>query len=382
MKNKLIYIFIFLLSIFPTISIATQPTQPIITPTLEPIPANIEVEGFATEEEQILTAEMNEVASIEGLTPLYTTRIKPFTADGESIRMRSQQSLESDVVTVLYAKDEITVYAIYPSFVLAEFEGHVGFVIRTWVDEEMIPIDPVNTPPYGVELMSYVATVISDQTKVHYAPDANSEHFEILVNAGNKVSIHSFENGFAKVTYYRSYGYIDTNNLSDPIFVSPVLEPLSSETPIATYSSFFPYNTGDEGNEGRCLNIIRTCEKMTTTLDPGEVLDFNDDVGPYSRANGYHAAPVLIDGGSQLGYGGGTCQSSSTLYNTIRQLPGITILQRRPHGPGGARYLPLHQDAAVGTNSLNLVIRNDYDFPLHIVAETTGEGSINIQIYK
>ena len=30
----------------------------------------------------------------------------------------------------------------------------------------------------------------------------------------------------------------------------------------------------------------------------------------------------LIDGGSQLGYGGGTCQSSSTLYNAVRQLSG------------------------------------------------------------
>ncbi|MBQ8655287.1 MAG: VanW family protein, partial [Clostridia bacterium] len=93
-------------------------------------------------------------------------------------------------------------------------------------------------------------------------------------------------------------------------------------------------------------------------------------------------APVLIDGGSQLGYGGGTCQSSSTLYNTVRQIPGITIIRRRPHGPGCARYLPMHQDAAVGNTELNFVFRNDCDYPIRILAESTGEGTLCIQIFK
>ena len=91
---------------------------------------------------------------------------------------------------------------------------------------------------------------------------------------------------------------------------------------------------------------------------------------------------MLIDGGTQLGYGGGTCQSSSTLYNTIRQLPGISILYRRPHGPGSARYLPQHTDAAVGNVNLNLVFRNDYDFPIRILAESDGRGVLTIQIFK
>lgn len=164
--------------------------------------------------------------------------------------------------------------------------------------------------------------------------------------------------------------------------VSQTDEPLSPDTPIAAFASYFAYNTGAEGNEGRCLNIVRSCELMTRTLQPGESLDFNNQIGPYKRTNGYHPAPVLIDGGSQLGYGGGTCQSSSTLYNTIRQLSGVTVLYRRPHGPGCAKYLPMHQDAAVGNAKLNLVIRNDYSFPLRIEAFSKGEGSICIQIFR
>ena len=129
-------------------------------------------------------------------------------------------------------------------------------------------------------------------------------------------------------------------------------------------------------------NIVRSCELMTRVMQPGEQLDFNAQIGPYKKANGYFPAPVLIDGGSQPGYGGGTCQSSSTLYNTVRKLPGITIVYRRPHGPGCARYLPMHQDAAVGSDSLNFIFRNDYDFPIRILAESTGEGVITIQIFK
>ena len=191
-----------------------------------------------------------------------------------------------------------------------------------------------------------------------------------------------FVDGFAKILYWRSYGYIDASLLTDLVPVSPTDEPLSADTPIAAFASYFEYNTGKEGNEGRCLNIVRSCELMTRVMQPGESLDFNAQIGPYKRTNGYHPAPVLIDGGSQLGYGGGTCQSSSTLYNAVRQLSGLTVLYRRPHGPGCAKYLPMHQDAAVGNVKLNFIFRNDYDFPIRIDAFSTGEGSLLIQIFK
>jgi vancomycin resistance protein YoaR len=42
----------------------------------------------------------------------------------------------------------------------------------------------------------------------------------------------------------------------------------------------------------------------------------------------------------------------------------------------------MHQDAAVGSDSLNLVFQNDYKFPIRILAESTGEGVLTIQIFK
>ena len=112
--------------------------------------SGIEVEGMADDEDAIEADADDEVASIAGLTPLYTTRIKPFTADGGGIRMRAKQSSESDIVCILKKNDVITIYKVYPSYVLCEHEGNVGFIIRTWINENCTTIDPSTTPPYGV----------------------------------------------------------------------------------------------------------------------------------------------------------------------------------------------------------------------------------------
>ena len=371
-----------LLLLAAAFSALAEETDPVMTAE-EAEAAGIEVEGIATEDEDetaVADAE-DQPASIEGLTPLYTTEIKPFVASGKAIRMRALQDGESDVVCVIDAGETITVYAVYPSYVLAEYNGYVGYIIRTWVDENMTTLDPENTPPYGVVTSKYVAT-LTETANIYAEPSLSAEINDIHPGAGNKIAILDFVDGFAKVLVWRSYGYIDARVLTDLVMVAQGDEPMSDETPIAAFCSFFEYNTGAEGNDGRCKNIVRSCESMTRLMQPGESLDFNAQVGPYKKNNGYFPAPVLIDGGTQIGYGGGTCQSSSTLYNAIRQVPGITVLMRRPHGPGCARYLPMHQDAAVGNDSLNLVFRNDCEYPIYVLAESTGEGTLCIQIFR
>ncbi|MBE5815190.1 MAG: hypothetical protein E7320_08315 [Clostridiales bacterium] len=373
MLKRMLLVLLCLALVLPAAALAEE--------TAAPLPENVEMEGFAGDDEEDVGEIYDEPASIKGLKPLYTARIKPFTPTGTAIRMREQQSSESPGVCAIKKNEEITIYKVYPAYVLAEYNGKVGYVIRTWIDEDVTTIDPENTPPYGTVPSQFVAT-LTEKAPVYKAPSTRAEVNAIQPNAGSKVAVLEFVDGFAKVLYWRSYGYIEVSKLTDLVPVATTEEPLSSDTPIAAFCSFFEYNTGKEGNDGRCKNIVRSCESMTRVMQPGEQLDFNAQVGPYKRSNGYHPAPVLINGGSQLGYGGGTCQSSSTLYNTVRQLSGITILRRRPHGPGCARYLPMHQDAAVGSTELNFVFRNDYDFPIRIVAESTGEGTLCIQVFR
>ena len=135
-------------------------------------------------------------------------------------------------------------------------------------------------------------------------------------------------------------------------------------------------------NRSRIINIRVACDRLTRVMQPGESLNFNTQVGPYRPQYGYQKAWVLINGESVPGYGGGTCQVSSTLYNALLQLPGVEILQRRPHGPAGAKYLPHGVDAAVGSDNLNLRFRNNYDFPIRVEGHTSDDGALLMLVYK
>ncbi|MDD3109161.1 MAG: VanW family protein, partial [Eubacteriales bacterium] len=76
---------------------------------------------------------------------------------------------------------------------------------------------------------------------------------------------------------------------------------------------------------------------------------------------------------------GGSCQVSSTLYNAVLQLTGLTVLRRAPHGANGIAYLPHGVDASSG--GLNFVFRNDYPFPVRIYAHVQ-DGSLFVAFYK
>ena len=142
-------------------------------PTATPLPENVEMEGFADPEADTAGDVSNQPASIEGLKPLYVATIKPF-AGGSAIRMRKLQTSESDPVFAVEKGEQVTVYAVYPSYVLAEYEGHVGYIIRTWIDENVETIDPSTTPPYGTVPAQFVAT-LKDKTPVYEAPSTASK---------------------------------------------------------------------------------------------------------------------------------------------------------------------------------------------------------------
>ena len=130
------------------------------------------------------------------------------------------------------------------------------------------------------------------------------------------------------------------------------------------------------------LNIDVGIQRMSIVLQPGQEADANALMGPYTLENGYLEAGALSDGGTIKAPGGGTCQVSSTLYNVLLQLPGITVTYRRAHGDNGAPYLPMGQDAAVGNPDLNLTFRNDYDFPIRLEGHTNYDGALCWLIYR
>ncbi len=286
----------------------------------------------------------------------------------------------TDAAKVTYNESAVSAEVLYvgSSWVIVRYKQHIGYINRKRI-YDVKAIDTVNTPPYGTQKSIYIATTAGT---CHVRKSMSDEDDSwVVLNEGTMLSIWRIEGEWAIVPYWRTYGYIHLSELTDFIPVSPTDEPLSDDTPIAAYTSYYKM-VQTKSNISRINNIKVACERLTRVMQPGESLNFNKDVGPYKKSLGYQEAPVLIEGTSRPGYGGGTCQVSSTLYNALLQLPGVEILQRRPHGPGGASYLPHGVDAAVGNSNLNLRFRNNYDFPIRIEGHTSDDGALLMVIYK
>ena len=274
----------------------------------------------------------------------------------------------------------VIIHGYNPTFALVtSTQDHVtGFVKRVCIEQIKVR-DEESFPPFGVEFQHYIASIAAQDAPVTTLPGGGETL--ITLHQGAKIAFIGFEGGYAKLIYHRQYGYIDSRLLTEAVNVYYDPETASDDAPIAAYTSFYKITT-DESNLGRMENIAVACAKLSAMLfQAGDSLNFNSQVGPYSAANGYKKATVLTNEVSTQGYGGGTCQVSSTLYNVVLQLPGLTVLQRRAHGNNGASYLPIHMDAAVGNSTLNFRFRNDYGFPIRIDASSQ-DGALTIAIYR
>lgn len=106
-------------------------------------------------------------------------------------------------------------------------------------------------------------------------------------------------------------------------------------------------------------------------LQPGQTFSFVKTVGPWTADMGYMKAPVSYDGELIRSWGGGVCQTSTTLYNAAL-LAGLDIIERHKHH-WPARYAPLGRDAAVAYSDIDLRFRNNLPAPVRLVGKIEGD---------
>ncbi len=114
-------------------------------------------------------------------------------------------------------------------------------------------------------------------------------------------------------------------------------------------------------------NAGRAAEAMDgTVLRPGGEFSFVATTGPWTVDRGYRKAPVSYDGELVRSFGGGVCQTSSTLY-CAALAAGLDVLERHRHTwPAG--YVPPGGDAAVAPGGIDLRLRNPYPFAVRLRA--------------
>lgn len=130
---------------------------------------------------------------------------------------------------------------------------------------------------------------------------------------------------------------------------------------------------------GRTYNIKLASNSINgTVLLPGDVFSFNDIVGPRNEQNGYKTAKVIFKGKLVDGIGGGICQVSSTLYNSV--LKSEMGIVRRSNHTIPSTYVPLGLDATVSYGRLDFRFENTTSAPTYLYTNVSGN-RITVSVY-
>lgn len=123
----------------------------------------------------------------------------------------------------------------------------------------------------------------------------------------------------------------------------------------------------DVSDRDRSTNLEIACQKINgKVLLAGETFSYNQTLGPRTVAAGYKNGKVYEGGEVVDGIGGGICQISSTLYNTVL-MANLEIVERRNH-QFVTSYLPAGRDATVVYGAIDFKFKNTRKFPVRIVA--------------
>ena len=172
--------------------------------------------------------------------------------------------------------------------------------------------------------------------------------------------------GWQTIRGYRYYFYPSTKVMARNTTIDGIR--IGADGRVAFYSDRMAvFSTVSTNNANGTYNMKRALSSFNqVVIQPGQTLSFFGVAGPCGQAEGYLPAGVV--GG--VGYGGGICQASTTLYGAALRA-GLTIVERRNHSVPST-YVPIGQDAMVDYGSSDLKIKNNYDFPVKLVTYSYG----------
>lgn len=142
---------------------------------------------------------------------------------------------------------------------------------------------------------------------------------------------------------------------------------------IGSFSTNFSPN-----DSNRCYNIKLACEKISgTILLPDEVFSMNKALGPRTLENGYKEAPVILRNQLVKGAGGGICQVTTTLYNSVLESK-LKVCERTHHSmPLG--YVEMGRDATIAEDYIDFKFKNDSGYTVCVYAYTE-DNSVHVVI--
>lgn len=214
-----------------------------------------------------------------------------------------------------------------------------------------VAADPVNA---RFEIQDGVPTVIPGSNGVTIDPELARSAFTEAVDAEDRTAT------------------IETT-VAEPTYTTEALQNAGVKEPMGEFS------TRLSGSAGRIRNIRLAADTIDMSyLAPGETFSMNDTLGPRTRAKGYSAAPVIMNGIMDTGVGGGVSQVATTLFNASF-FSGLEDVEHKPHSLYISRY-PEGREATINYPDVDLKFRNDTGNGV-LVQMWVGDGSVHARIW-
>ncbi len=291
----------------------------------------------------------------EGLTPVAPAKdalLEAYTNVRFNIRQEPEES--SRRLKAVEDGQKVQVFGTGKEWSIVAYDGVMGYCKTKWLYRYR-SLQPYTAQVPGAQLQAGIAQVA---TPVHVSTSGYGGN---LLKENDQLTVLRLEDGFATLSIMRSTTQIPAAHLSFTSFV-----PWDKAEPgdvIGGFTTYYNETTGGKKySANRRFNIDLAVKRLHgTVVAAGTDFSYNRLCGPYTQENGYKLGPNISSDG--VGYGGGVCQLSTTLYNAVLNLP-LQITEWAMHRESGVAYIPRGFDAAVGiysdfsfTNSLPYDIR-------------------------
>lgn len=239
-----------------------------------------------------------------------------------------------------------------------------------------VEIAMIHTPPSKIDAEELYNEICIDP--VDASPTVIDNQIVIKPHAkGRKIDKAVLENIIHELEKTENTEKVLPVEFINPKITSEAANKLVLKNTLAEFTTKF--NTSTTNNANRGVNIKLAVSKINgKILAPGEEFSFNGIVGPRSKNAGYQVAHVYSGGKVIEGVGGGICQVSSTLYNSVLRAD-LEITERRNH-TFTVGYVQNGCDATVSYGSVDFKFRNSTAWPVKIVGEVTSDNRVHFKL--
>ncbi|MFQ9805970.1 MAG: VanW family protein [Christensenellales bacterium] len=298
------------------------------------------------------------------------------TAD-VNLSIRKEKDENAKLLGTVYENESVDVMDFDEKWAHVKKDNAEGYVLRSHL-RYFRRYDPYGPYVPGVVFYPYAA-MATETTEI-----VNSETGESLrdVPKGVVMAVSAMQDDLSvTLPYDRITGRIRaTGNLE--LEVVHAWDEARVGDLVAVFSTYYDPEQSNQTQIGRLHNIMQGVERLNNVIVPsGEKFYFNDYCAPYTKSNGYELGPIVnYVSSKKLGYGGGICQVSTTLYNAILQIP-ISVIKTQVHSSYGISYVPLDMDAAVGAGNLDLRLQNTLPYDVRFALQAVG-GVLTVRVYR